>query len=45
MASQFLAAALIAGMMFFILDMDTPTSGFVTASNDPLKRALTELER
>ena len=43
--SQILAAALIAGMIWLILDMDTPTSGFVRVSSEPLQRALVEIDR
>lgn len=45
LASQMMAAALTAGMMYLIVDMDTPTSGYITASSAPLHRALAEIER
>lgn len=45
LATQVVAAALTAGMMFFILDMDTPASGYVVASPAPLERALAMIRR
>jgi len=40
-----LAAALIAGSLYLILDMDVPFSGPIQISPAPLERALTEISR
>jgi hypothetical protein len=44
-ASFLIAALLISGGLYVICDMDTPSSGLFTISNDPFSRALTHLQR
>ena len=44
-ASLLLAALLISGTIYLILDMDTPSSGLTQASNAPFQRALAQLQR
>jgi hypothetical protein len=44
-AAQVVAAILIAAAFWLILDMDSPTAGFIVTSNAPLQRALTEIDR
>ena len=44
-ASCFLAALLISAALYLILDMDTPNSSMVRASNAPFQRALAQLQR
>jgi hypothetical protein len=39
-----LAALLISSAIFLVLDMDTPASGLIQASNRPLQHALSELQ-
>jgi hypothetical protein len=43
-ASFLLAALLISGTIYLILDMDTPSSGLTQASNAPFQRALAQLQ-
>jgi len=44
MAWCFLAALLISAALYLILDMDTPTSSMVRASNAPFQRALAHMQ-
>jgi hypothetical protein len=44
-ASLFLAASLVSATLYLILDMDTPNSSMVRASNVPFQRALAQLQR
>ena len=44
-ATSFVVAALlISGALYLILDMDKPTSGLIQASDRPLRHALSELQ-
>lgn len=43
-ASLLMAAGLIAGSIYFILDMDVPFKGFIQVPDTPMRRALAELE-
>lgn len=45
MASFFLAALLISGAIYLIVDMDTPSTGIIEVSNVPFQRALAQLQR
>jgi hypothetical protein len=40
-----IAALLMSGTLFLILDMDAPTMGLIQVSNQPFQRALAELQR
>jgi len=45
MASCCLAGLLISATLYLILDMDTPSSSMIRASNAPIQRALAQLQR
>lgn len=45
LTSFVLAASLISATLFLILDMDTPGTGFIRVSNQPIQRVLAELKR
>jgi hypothetical protein len=40
-----LASALVAGALYLILDLDTPSTGLIQISSEPLQRTLAELNR
>jgi hypothetical protein len=44
-ASFILAALLMSGTLFLILDMDAPTTGLIQVTNQPFQRVLAELQR
>ena len=45
MASFLLAALLMSGVIYLIVDMDTPSTGMIEVSNVPFQRALAQLQR
>ncbi|WP_246686812.1 hypothetical protein [Mesorhizobium sp. B2-4-19] len=45
LATYVVSAALIAGAIYLILDMDVPFPGTIQISPAPLERALAELQR